>query len=92
MNTDTKRSEYLTRDTILKLLSDDEVSRASSKEAGPSLLAGDEYLDLEHLSRGVQQMQAKTKIKMGEVLPRSAVGDATWSNICARLSPVSAVR
>ncbi len=92
MNTETKRNDYVTRDAILKLLSDDEVARVSTKEAGPPLVDGDEYVDLAHLNQGVRRMQASTPIKMGEVLPRSAVADKTWSKICARLATVDGAR
>jgi hypothetical protein len=85
MTNETKRTEYVTRDAILKMLSDDEVARVSMREGGPDLTVGDEYLDLEHLKKGVLHMQATTKITMGEVIPRSAVQDATWTKICTRL-------
>lgn len=85
MITDTKRNEYVTRDAILKLLSDEENARVSLREEGPSLAEGDEYVDLKHPNRGVRRMQAATKVTMGEVLPRSTVQPATWSKICARL-------
>ena len=81
MHTDTKRNEYVTREEILRLLSDEEVARVSATEGAPTLVDGDEYVDLEHLNQGVRLMQAATKVTMGNVLPRSAVHDATWSRI-----------
>jgi len=92
MNNDTKRNEYVTRAAILQLLSDDEVACVSTKEAGPPLVDGDEYVDLEHLNQGVLRMQASAKVKMGEVLPRSAVANKTWSKICAQLGARDAAR
>ncbi|CAN5454955.1 hypothetical protein BH09MYX1_BH09MYX1_26810 [soil metagenome] len=92
MNTDSTRSDYVTRDAILKLLSDEEVARVSTKEGGPALATGDEYVDLEHLHQGVRRMDATTKVKIGDVLPRSAVADTTWSKICARLATVDGIR
>ncbi len=86
MNTDTQQKEYATRHAILQLLSDDEVARVSMKEAGPRLVDGDEYVDLEHLNMGVLRVQASTQMRIGNVLPRSAVADTTWSKICAELA------
>jgi hypothetical protein len=70
---DASRATYLTRDTILKLLSDEEVARISTAENMPALSDGAEFLDLENLDPGVEHADASTKITMGNVLPRSAV-------------------
>jgi hypothetical protein len=80
-----KRSEYLTRDGIMKLLSDEEVSRVSTKETAVRLATGDEYLDLERLDRGVQKAH-KSTTAMGLVLARSAVHANTWNKIVAQLA------
>ena len=93
MKNTAKRDQYITREGILKLLSDDEIARVSTTEAGPPLAKGDEYVDLQHLYLGVRRMEANIQIKMGEVLPRRAVRDSTWSQICARIaSPQAASR
>jgi len=86
MKTNTMKSENLTREAILKLLSDDEVARLSTLEAGPPLAEGAEYVDLEHPDMGVRRAAAAAGLKMSEVLPRSAVHDVTWSKICARIA------
>jgi hypothetical protein len=78
--TNTARTELLTRENILKLLSDDEVSKVSTAEAGIHLAEGEEYLDLERLELGV------LKASMGSVLPRKAVEPATWARILQMLS------
>jgi hypothetical protein len=83
--TDAQRAEHVTRDTILKLLSNEEIARVSTAEAAAALTAGKEYLDLEHLDQGVQRAKATTKVAMGHVLSRSAVRDETWSKILAQL-------
>lgn len=80
---DEKRTEYVTRDTILKLLSDDEIAKVSTAEAA-SLADGEEYIDLEHIEDGVRRARAGTK--PGRVLPRRAVQDATWRKIVSQLS------
>ena len=79
------RSAYVTRESILKLLSDDEVAKVSTAETAASLETGDEYLDLEHLDRGVLRGGGAT-IPMGRVLPRKAVHAGTWTKILAQLA------
>ena len=54
MNTNSKRNEYITRDAIMKLLSDEEVARVSTLEAEPSLANGQQYVDLKRLNRGIR--------------------------------------
>ncbi len=79
-----KRSDYTTRDSILKLLSDTEVASVSTAETAATLSDGDEYVDLEQPARGVQRALGGT-IKMGSVLPRKAVREKTWSMILTQL-------
>jgi len=67
-------------------LSDDEIARVSTREAGPPLGPGEEYLDLKHLKHGVRYMTSMTHVKISDLLPRNVVSDETWSKICARLS------
>lgn len=83
MKTDT-RTDYLTRDSILKLLSDDEVASVSTAETAPELEDGDEYVDLGQLARGVQRARG-TVVNMSGVLPRSAVQESTWGKILTQL-------
>jgi hypothetical protein len=83
--TDAKREE-VARDTILGLLSDEETARVSTAEGVSGLTEGAEYLDLEHLDRGVQRARASTAVTMGHVLPRNAVRVETWSKILAQLA------
>ncbi|MGO8991858.1 MAG: hypothetical protein ACLQVI_00920 [Polyangiaceae bacterium] len=81
--TSKRRSDYLTRDAVMKLLSDEEIASVSTAETAPRVAAGDEYLDLEQLDRGV--LRGPTATPMGRVLPRKAVRKATWSAILTRL-------
>jgi hypothetical protein len=74
------REQYLTRDAILNLLSDAEVSSVSRAETAERLLKGDEYLDLEHLDWGVQTAVGATA-PMSRVLPKKAVQEETWRKI-----------
>ncbi len=80
-----KRSDYVTRDNILKALSDDEVAHVSTAETAAQLSDGDEYLDLEQLNRGVQRA-LQTTTPMGRVLPRKAVHETTWKKILEQLA------
>ena len=79
------RSEYVTRESVLKLLSDNEVAAVSTAESAPRLAEGDEYLNLEMLERGVQRVVGAGPV-MGSVLPRKAVHEATWTKILTQLA------
>lgn len=80
------RTEYITRDTILRLLSDDEVARVSTAETAARLAKDEEYVDLEAPDDGVQRVLEDDAISMGRVLPRKAVHEKTWRQIVALLS------
>jgi len=85
MNNDI-RKEYVTRDTILRLLSDDEIARVSTAETAPRLDDGDEYVDLDAPDRGVQRVTHRPVAPMGHVLTRKAVLDKTWHDIVSLLA------
>lgn len=80
-----KRTEYVTRDSVLKLLTDEEVARVSTAESAVQLADGDEYLDLEQLNQGVRRALGPTA-PLGRVLPRKAVHEKTWSEILKQLA------
>jgi hypothetical protein len=82
----TERTEYVTRETLLKSLSDEEIASVSTAESGERLSEGDEYIDLEHLSAGVQSADGVV-IPMGRIVPRKALHENTWSKILAQLAP-----
>jgi hypothetical protein len=79
-----RRDAYVSRDMILRLLSDGEVTRVSMAETHASLPVGDEYLDLEKPQQGVQ-LAGAAKLFMNQVVPRSAVSAGTWRKILAHL-------
>ena len=82
-----ERADHIARDTILKLLSDEENAKVSSAEGSAGLAQGEEYLDLEHLDRGIQRADsAMTKGTIGHIVPRRAVHGETWSKILAQLA------
>ncbi len=78
----------LTRESILKLLTDAEVAKISRAEGASRLIEGDEYVDLEDLSAGIQQVHANPRARAGHLVPKSAVSDATWTNIVRALTPM----
>lgn len=80
------RAEHATREAILKLLSDDEISKVSASETAAGLIEGSEYLNLEHLDQGVQRARSATKVAMGQVLPRAAIRPETWDKVLAQLA------
>lgn len=79
------RSEYVTRESVLKLLSTDEIARISTAETAAKLSNGQEYLDLEALDQGVQHAGGAAT-PMGHVLPKSAVHADTWTKILKHLA------
>jgi hypothetical protein len=83
--TNDHRFEYVARDRVLNLLSDDEIARVSNAETAARLSDDDEYIDLEQLDQGVRRAPAGAAI-MGRVLPRKAVKEITWSKILTQLA------
>jgi hypothetical protein len=77
-------SDYARRERIIDLLSDEEVAKVSTAETQVRLVDGEEYIDLERLDDGVRQAHGETAV-VGRLLPRSAVGDATWGRIVSQL-------
>jgi hypothetical protein len=75
------KKNLMTRETILALLSDNEVARVSDAEGLKRLIEGDEDIDLKDPAAGVQQVQATPRTAPANTLPRSAVSDATWAKI-----------
>ena len=84
--TATQRAVYVTRETVLQLLSNEEIAKVATAETAAELFEGDEYLDLEHLDQGVRRADPATKVTMGHVVPRSAVSAENWSKILAQLA------
>jgi hypothetical protein len=80
------KNDYVTRDRIMNLLSDDETAKVSTAETAKQLTAGEEYIDLTQLDKGVLIASlGKGSPPMGNVLPKSAVHVQTWTNIVAAL-------
>jgi hypothetical protein len=82
-----ERVEQVARDSILKLLSDEENGRVSTAQTTSRLTEGSEYLDLADLGQGVQCAKATmATATMSHILPRSAVSDETWRKILVHLA------
>jgi hypothetical protein len=75
------KTNALSREAILKLLTDEEVAKVSRAEDAPRLVEGDEYVDLTDVGSGIQLVQATPRTPAGHALPRSAVSEATWAKI-----------
>ncbi len=80
-----KRTDYVTRNNILKRLSDNEIAKVSTAEAADHLARGDQYIDLEALDKGVRRALGRTA-PMGRLLPRKAVRPETWAKILTQLA------
>jgi hypothetical protein len=76
-----KGGTYLTRDAILKLLSDEEIAHVASFESNAHLAAGDEYIDLRNPERGVLRVEAERAPELAHMLPRSALREETWTKL-----------
>lgn len=87
--TNRERDERVTRQHLLSLLSDDEIAAISAAEAETTLATGGEYLDLTNLDRGVQVAREGAN-DVGNVVPRSAVPEATWQKLVTQLQGTSA--
>jgi hypothetical protein len=85
MSNNNKLFEYIIRDSILKLLSDDEAASVSTAETAARILDGEEYLDLERINQGVQRAGGTTR-PMAFVLPRKGMRVDTWRKILKRLA------
>ena len=82
-----KRSEYFTRDSIMELLSDDEIAKVTTDESATSLLAGDEYIDLEQLDQGVRTVgEGAAAIAAGRVIAKKAIQPRTWDQVVEQLA------
>ncbi len=78
------RSSYVTRNSILGLLSTSEVASVAMAETAASLAHGDEYVDLSEVEKGVLRSDG-VKVEMGTVLPRKSVQQATWDKVTEHL-------
>jgi hypothetical protein len=88
---DNTRTEHQTRQNILRLLSDDEVSKVSMAETATRPLEGEEYLDLDDMDRGVRSAHSPTA-PMSRLVLRRSVQEDTWNKIRAELVALHAAK
>lgn len=88
MNTTTK-TEHMTRENIMRLLSDDEVASVCTAETKVRPLEGEEYLDLDNLAQGVRSALG-TSPNMSRLLLRRSVHGQTWNKILKQLAALPA--
>ena len=79
-----RKTDDETRDSIMQLLSDEEVARVSAAEGEAGLTEGEEYIDLAAPDNGVRRVHGELQRTVGQVLPRSAVSADTWAKIGTR--------
>jgi hypothetical protein len=85
MNNDAKAA-HIARETILMLLSDDEVASVSNAESTARPLdCGEEYIDLGELDQGVRSALGTTP-PMGRVLLRRSIHKDTWNKVRKQLA------
>ena len=75
-------AEHETREALLNLLSEAEMAEVCDPRAVCRLAAGEEYLDVEEPTAGVQRSR-EGSLPQGRVLPRRAVDGHTWQSILA---------
>jgi hypothetical protein len=80
-----QRNKYLTRNGILKMLSDEEVARVSAAETKERLMDGEVYVDLTRLEQGVRRARGETT-PTRPVLPKKAIEEKTWKSILEHLA------
>jgi hypothetical protein len=80
-----KRIGCVTRNSILRLLSDEEIASVSMAETATRVVEGDEYVDLIELDQGVRCATGPVA-PMSSVLPRKAVHPDTWDKIIVQLA------
>lgn len=86
-----EKTQYATRESVQKLLSEIEISSISTAESADRLLQDEEYIDLERLDLGAQRAVGTAPV-MGHVLPKKAVRPETWSKILAQLQGPGAAK
>jgi hypothetical protein len=80
----TRKETQITREKILNLLSDEEIARISMAETRRPA-SGEDYIDLERPEDGVRKVDGSEPARPGDILPRSAVREQTWTAILAQI-------
>lgn len=80
------RAGHVARETILKMLSSEQVARVGTAEVADRLPEGEERPDLGLLDQGIQGAKASSKVAMGHVLPRAAIRPEISDRVLAQLA------
>ncbi|MCB1484241.1 MAG: hypothetical protein KDJ17_05035 [Hyphomicrobiaceae bacterium] len=78
-------SVQIEKEDILALLTDAEVGKVATAETKTSLASGEQYVDLDDLSAGVQTAHGGPAPHVHDLIVRSSVGGKTWAAIVDRL-------
>jgi len=73
------------REAILELLDDVELSRVSNADGVKPLTQGEEYIDLLDLAPGVQTAKPSPGMSPADSVRRVDVSEATWAKILLRV-------
>jgi len=87
-----EKTVHEAREQVLKLLSDEELTRLSEGKTRQKLADGDEYIDLSTPENGGRSIHGAMQLTMGDVLPRKAVSAGTWAKISGRFGTRFAAR
>jgi hypothetical protein len=79
-----KQPEPVTRENLLSILSDEEVATVGTPTTVAQVVAGDEYIDLAAIDRGVQR--AAESQRLNDVLVKRSVQENTWRKIVTNLN------
>ncbi len=71
----------ITKAELMNMLDDEEIARVSRAEAEHQLSAGDEYVDLDHIDKGIQKAATGITVGFGSIIPKNAVSPKTWFEI-----------
>jgi hypothetical protein len=80
----TQKTDDEVRDSVLQLLSAEEVAHVGADGATAGLADGDEHIDLAAPDNGVRRVHRAMQRTLGKVLGRSVVSAETWAKIEAR--------
>lgn len=79
-----KQPEPVNRQNIVSILSDEEAANLGSETMQVQVRAGDEFIDLAEIDKGVQR--ANESQRLTNVLLRSALAENTWRKIVTNLT------
>jgi hypothetical protein len=79
-----RQPESVTRETILRILSDEEAASVGSETTSTQIEDGDEFIDLGEIEKGVQRSVGSHRQK--NLLLRKAIHENTWRKVTTDLA------